>query len=167
MNDRDMDIVARNVIMLLISLVVGDVDIAADCIIHVWYSALLRKSDLDIMQHCIRPFLEEVCHKLKGKGADTLHAKTWTFDQRSLRLVLKKSAWDDLLSFMDIPKDLTADRAYEIRKAVTLAEDRKDYRDRHLLFQSAPHRIALTRFREDGLLLPFGAARDAFRYPNP
>ncbi|KAJ0336226.1 hypothetical protein KNSL1_013354 [Colletotrichum chrysophilum] len=165
-NDCDLNIVARNVIMLLISLVVDDVDIAADCIIHVWYSALLCKSDLD-MQHRIRPVLEEVCHKLKGKGADTLQAKTWTFGQRSLRLVLKRSAWDDLLSFTDTPKGLTANRAHEIRKAVTLAESRKDYRDRHLLLQSPSHQIALTRFREDRLLLPFGAARDAFRHPNP
>ncbi|KAH0425491.1 hypothetical protein CcaCcLH18_10950 [Colletotrichum camelliae] len=167
MNDCDLDIVARNVIMLLVSLVVSNADIAVDCIIHVWYSALLRKSDLDIVQHRIRPLLEDVCHKLKGNGADTLQAKTWTFGQRSLRLVLKKSAWDDVLSSMDIPKDLTVNRAREIRKAVTLAEDRKDYRDRDLLFQSASHRVALTRFREDGLLLPFGAARGAFRYPNP
>ncbi|KAH0421179.1 hypothetical protein CcaCcLH18_13597 [Colletotrichum camelliae] len=166
-NDRDLDIVARNAIMLLIALVVDDVDVAADCIIHVWYSALLRKSDLDILQHRIRPVLEEVCHKLKGKGADTLQAKTWMFGQRSLRLVLKRSAWDDLLFFTDTPKDLTANQAHEFRKAVTLAEGRKDYRDRHLLLQSPSHRIALTRFREDGLLLPFGAARDAFRHPNP
>ncbi|KAK1624557.1 hypothetical protein BDP81DRAFT_437802 [Colletotrichum phormii] len=166
-NDRNLDIVARNVIMLLISLVVDDVDIAADCIIHVWYSALLRKSDLDIMQHRIRPVLEEVCHKLKGKGSDNLQAKNWTFGQRSLRLVLKKSVWDDLLSFTGTPKGLTANRAHEIRKAVTLAEGRKDYRERHLLVQSLSHRIALTRFREDGLLLPFGNARDAFRHPNP
>ncbi|KAK2758931.1 mynd finger family protein [Colletotrichum kahawae] len=107
-NDRDLDIVARNAIMLLIALVVDDVDVAADCIIH-----------------------------------------------------------DDLLFFTDTPKGLTANQAHEIRKAVTLAEGRKDYRDYHLLLQSPSHRIALTRFREDGLLLPFGAARDAFRHPNP
>ncbi|KAI8274115.1 hypothetical protein K4K60_010030 [Colletotrichum sp. SAR11_57] len=47
------------------------------------------------------------------------------------------------------------------------AEGGKDYCDRHLLLQSPSHRIALTRFCEDGLLLPFGAARDAFRHPNP
>ncbi|KAK2737103.1 mynd finger family protein [Colletotrichum kahawae] len=132
-NDRDLNIVAWNVIMLLISLVVDDIDIAADYIIHVWYSALLCKSDLDIMQHRIRPVLEE----------------------------------DDLLSFTDTPKGLTANRAHEIYKAVTLAEGRKDYCDRHLLLQSLSYRIALTRFREDGLLLPFEAARDAFRHPNP
>ncbi|KAH9225123.1 hypothetical protein K456DRAFT_1776129 [Colletotrichum gloeosporioides 23] len=143
MNDRDLNIVARNVIMLLISLVVDDVNIAADCIIHVWYSALLCKSNLNIIQHRIHPVLKEVCYKLKGKGADTLQ--------------------DDLLSFTDTPKGLTSNQAYDIRKAVTLAEGRKDYRDRHLLLQYPSHRIALTRFREDGLLLPFGAAQTQTR----
>ncbi|ODM16214.1 hypothetical protein SI65_08213 [Aspergillus cristatus] len=39
-NDRDFEIVARNIILLLIALVVEKVDEAVDCIIHLWYSAL-------------------------------------------------------------------------------------------------------------------------------
>jgi hypothetical protein len=35
MNDRDLDIVARNSIMLLITLVVDSIDEAVDCMIHV------------------------------------------------------------------------------------------------------------------------------------
>lgn len=167
MNDRDLDIVARNVILLLVALVVDDTDDAIDCIIHVWYSALLRKSDLDILQQRIRPIIEEVCHKLKGKAPNRLMAKTWTFGQRSMRLVLEKSAWDALLTFTENPKGLTVERANEIRKSVTLAADRKDFRDRHLLFQAPFHRVALTRFREDGILLPFGASRNDFHQPNP
>ncbi|KAK6218393.1 hypothetical protein QIS74_06273 [Colletotrichum tabaci] len=49
MNDRDLDIVTRNAILLLIALAVEDFDASADCIIHVWYSTFLRKSDLDIL----------------------------------------------------------------------------------------------------------------------
>lgn len=41
-NDRDLDIVARNAIMLLIALVVDNIDEAVDCMIHIWYSALIR-----------------------------------------------------------------------------------------------------------------------------
>ncbi|KAL2293460.1 hypothetical protein FJTKL_05361 [Diaporthe vaccinii] len=166
-NDRDLDVVARDIILLLIALVIDDIDKAIDCIIHLWYSALVRESDLDIIQKKIRPIVEDVCHKIEGKAADSLQAKTWIFGQRSLRLVLQKSAWDALLTFFDNPDGLTAERANLIRKAVTLAEDRKDYRDRHLLFQAHTHRVALTRFREDGLLLPFGTPRGEFNRPNP
>ena len=49
MNDRDLDIVARNVILLLIVLVVENIDEAVDCIIHICYSALVRKSDMDLL----------------------------------------------------------------------------------------------------------------------
>ncbi|KAL2022832.1 hypothetical protein VTK56DRAFT_4363 [Thermocarpiscus australiensis] len=167
MNDRDLDVVARNAIMLLVILVIGDIDEAVDCIVHVWYSALIRKSDLDILQRRIRPLIESVCEKTKGKAPSSLLAKVWTFGQRSLRLVLEKSSWDRLLSFLDVPAGLTMERAQQIRTAVTLAESRKDYRDRYLLFQSSSHRIAKQRFWEDGLLLPFGSRRNDFQVPNP
>jgi hypothetical protein len=147
--------------------VVDDVDQAVDCIIHIWYSALIRKSDLDILQQQIRPLIESVCEKTKDKTPSSLLAKVWTFGQRSLRLVLEKASWDRLLSFMDVPAGLTVERAQQIRTSVTLAEPRKDYRDRHLLLQSSSRRIAKKRFWEEGLLLPFGAPRSDFQVPNP
>ncbi|WQF89858.1 hypothetical protein CDEST_14872 [Colletotrichum destructivum] len=146
-------------------LLFADFDASADCIIHVWYSAFLRKSDLDILQQRIRPLIEEVCHKLTGKSTDKLLAKTWTYGQRSVRLVLQKSAWDALLAFTDKPKDLTMEQARTLR--TTLAEDRMDFRNRHLWFQTPSHRVAMVRFREDGLLLPFGASQVDFQQPNP
>lgn len=167
MNDLDPDIVARNVIMLLIALTVDDTDEAADCIIRIWYSALIRKSDLDILQQRIRLLIESVCHKIENKTPSSLLGKTWTFGQRSLRLVLEKSSWDNLLSYMDIPAGLTMERANQIRTAVTLAESRKDYRDRNLLLQTTPsRRIAKNRYWADGLLLPFGSLRLDFQEPN-
>lgn len=166
-NDRDLDVVARNVILLLIAFTVDDIEEATDCIIHVWYSALIRQLDLDTLQQKVRPIIEDVCRKTKGKPATALLGKTWTSNQCPFRLVLQKSAWDALLNFLDHPKGLTAERANGIRRTVTLAEDRKDYRDRHLLFQAQLHRVALNRFREDGLLLPFGAPRNDFQHPNP
>ena len=167
MNDCDLDVVGRNAIMFLIALVVDNIDEAADCIIHVWYSALIRKSDLHILQQRIRPLIESVCEKIKGKTPTSLLTKVWQFGQRSLRLVLEKSSWDSLLLLMDIPEGLTAERAHETRRAVTVAELRKDYRDRHLLLQPPSRRIAKNKFREDGLLLPFGSRRNDFQEPNP
>jgi hypothetical protein len=166
-NDRDLDIVARNAIMLFIALVVDNIDEAVDCMIHIWYSALIRKSDLNILQQRIRPLIESVCEKIKSKAPSSRLGKTWIFGQRSLRLVLEKSSWDSLLFSINIPEGLTEERANQIRTAVTLAESRKDYRDRHLLFQSPSRRIAKNRFWGDGLLLPFGSRRYDFREPNP
>ncbi|KAM5479540.1 hypothetical protein McanCB56680_005468 [Microsporum canis] len=166
-NDRDFDIVARNVTLLLIALVVEDVDEAVDHIIHLWYSALVREADVDLLHQRISPLIESICGKIKDKAPKSLLGKTWTFGKCSLRIVLEKSSWDRLLAFIAAPIALTAERAREIRAAITLAESRKDYRDRYMYCLSPAHRIAFNKFREDGLLLPFGSTRQEFRVPNP
>lgn len=158
---------ARNIILLLIALLVADVDEAVDCMIHVWYSALIRKSDLNVLQRDIRPAIEEVCQNVQDKPQDTMMRKTRTSREHSLSLVLTKSSWGKLLPYTVVPYGLTAERANQIRRAVTLAASRKDYRDRNLLMQPPPRRVAKNRFREDGLLLPFGSPRDDFQIPNP
>lgn len=166
-NDNDPAVVARNFITLLIALAVEDTDEATDAIIHTWYSALPRNIDLYILQSKIRPLVEGSHRNTTGKAPETLLGKNWTFGESSLRLVLRKSSWDGLLSFLDVPEGLTAERADEIRREITLAEGRRDYRDRLGLFQSPSGRVARNRFQEDGCLLPFGVSRDEFQHPNP
>ncbi|KAL2833788.1 hypothetical protein BDW59DRAFT_156589 [Aspergillus cavernicola] len=166
-NDRDFDIVARNIILLLIALVVPNSDEAVDCIIHIWYSVLIRESDNDILQHQIRPLIEDVCMKIRDIEPEQILGKTWKFGQRSLSVVLEKSSWNRLLSFMDVPASLNAQQAQETRTVITLAESRTDYRDRYMYCLSSSQRIAFNKFREDGLLLPFGFPRHDFRVPNP
>ncbi|KAF5026431.1 hypothetical protein F66182_1496 [Fusarium sp. NRRL 66182] len=166
-NDRDLDIVVRNVIMLLVALTAEKQDEAIECIIHIWYSAFVRKPHLDMLNQRVRPLIEGVCNKTKDKPANSVLGKTWKFGQRSLRLVLEKSSWDRLLSFLEAPSELTTEKANEIRTAVTLAKSRVDYRDRSFLFLPCSHRVARYRFRQDGLLLPFGASRSEFQHPNP
>ncbi|KAK7937625.1 uncharacterized protein PG986_014493 [Apiospora aurea] len=166
-NDRDLDIVARNLIILLTALVTQDIDETADCIIHIWYSALIRKSDLNFLQGKIRPLFEGVCEKIKDKAAKCLLGKTWTFGARSLRVVLEKASWDKLLAYLEVPAGLTPERACQLRTGITLADSRKDYRNRNLLLHPPPHRIAIYQFRKYGLLLPFGSSRLAFQEPNP
>ena len=153
--------------MLLIALTVEQVNEAVDCIIHIWYSALVRGSDIDILQGRIRPLIEDVCEKIKDKTPGRLLAKTWTFNQCSLRVVLEKSSWTRLLSFVSKPLGLSAEQAHKIRAATTLADSRKDYRDRRMYSLSPLRRIAFNKFRQDGLLLPFGHSRCEFREPNP
>jgi hypothetical protein len=166
-NDRDLDILARNLILLLIAMVVEDVDEAAECMIHVWYSCQIRESDLNILQHRIRPLVEAVCEKIKHKPSSTLLVKTWKFETRALRVIMQKSSWDILLSCFDIPSRLTAERAREIRTAINHAPSRVDYRHRFMCYLSPAHRIAFSRFREDSILLPFGTPRHDFQKPNP
>ncbi|KAK2757688.1 hypothetical protein FQN54_004657 [Arachnomyces sp. PD_36] len=165
-NDRDPDIVVRNVILLLIAFTVENVDKAVDCILHVWYSALVRESDIEILQRHIRPLIEDVCEKIKHKKPGGLFGKTWTFGQCALRVVLEKPSWIRLLSFVK-PVDLSVEQARRVRATTTLSESRKDFRDRYRYCLPPVRRIAFTKFSHDGLLLPFGHPRDEFRKPNP
>lgn len=167
LNDRDLDIVSRNVVMLLIALLVNNIDEAIDCVMHVWYSAFIRKSHLGILQQQVRPLIQSVCEKIKAKMPGNFLGKTWEFGHHSLRLILQKSSWEHVLNSLHVPEGLTTDRANQIRTAVTLAESRKDYRDRSRLFQAPSRRVAKNRFRADGMLLPFGTPRDDFQEPNP
>ena len=96
-NDRDFDIVARNLILLLIALVNEDIDQAADMMLHIWYSPLIRSNDIEFLVTKIRPLLETVVDKIKDKAPGALLGKTWTFGSRSVRTVLTKEAWSLLL----------------------------------------------------------------------
>jgi hypothetical protein len=159
--------VARNLILLLVALVVQNSDEAIDCIIHLWYSALVRESDIDILNNQIRPLIQDVYEKVKNKSPNTILGKTWTFGSRSLRIVLEQTSWTRLLSFFDKPAGLTAKKASKVRAENTLAHSRRDYRDRHMVYLPSSQRIPFHKFRQDGLLLPFGFPRHGFKKPNP
>jgi hypothetical protein len=158
--------VARNIILLLVALVVEKPDEAVNCIIHLWYSALVRQADIDILQDHIRPLVEDICEKVKNKPSDRLLAKTWTFGRCSLRVVLEQSSWNRLLNLFKKPA-ITAEQANNIRIENTLAPSRRDYRDRYMTCISPIQRVSFNKFRQDGLLLPFGFPRQDFKEPNP
>lgn len=158
---------ARNLIFLLVALVVENRDEAIDCIIHLWYSALVRLSDIEILNNQIRPLIQDVCEKVKNKSPKTFLGKTWTFGKRSLRIVLERTSWNRLLSFFDKPVGLTSEKASKLRADNTLAHSRRDYRDRYMTYLTPSHRISFHKFRQDGLLLPFGFPRHDFTEPNP
>ncbi|KAK5133101.1 hypothetical protein LTR08_008211 [Meristemomyces frigidus] len=166
-NDKDFDIVARNAIMLLVLLTVPDTDKAAECVVHIWYSACIRQTDLDILRDQVRPLVEDICKKIVGKKVGTMLGKTWPFANRALRLVLKKELWTLLLDYLEVPKGLTAVLAQRIRVAVTLAPSRKDYYERMLIKYPPAHRVCINKFRELGILVPFGHRVQLFDIPNP
>lgn len=128
-NDKDFDIVARNLIILLIALVVLDKTEAAECMLHVWYSAFIRQKDADILTNQILPLIDDVNNKTASKPSATLLGKTWTFGSHTCRVELPKENWILLRSFLQNPKGFSAEEAQDIRTRVTLAPERRDYRE--------------------------------------
>ncbi|KAH9206685.1 hypothetical protein DL95DRAFT_486583 [Leptodontidium sp. 2 PMI_412] len=165
-NDRDFDIVARNVIILLSSLYF-DPDEATSIMLHIWYSALIPKQMLCSLQDKVLPLFQEVCSKIRDRPVVTLQSKTWSCGARSLRLVLPKALWDRLPSYLEVPDGLSSAQAQGIMIATTLPPERRDYVDRAHYTRPPPWRVCTTRFRTDGILLPFGQPRSEFDTPNP
>ncbi|KAK9443069.1 MYND finger family protein [Metarhizium brunneum] len=165
-NDRDFNIVARNIIMLLLLLMDDDPQRAADHIIHIWYSAFITEELSRTLQGQILKLVEGVCHETTLKQPDDLFPKTFSFTRGRVRLVLTKRSWDALQSILK-PRNLTLQKAQDVRRAVTLAPSRADYRERAFFRQDPSSRFGSFRFRSDGILLPFGLPRKAFSTPNP
>lgn len=166
-NDLDFEVVARNLIIVLIALLVSNETQAVDCMLHIWYSALIRQSDVDVLVNQVRPLVEDVVRKITNKPADTVLGKTWKLKAHTCRAELTKEKWSLLLTYLEAPKGLSAEHAQRTRLAVTLAVQRKDHRERRHYAQRPAHRVCTARFFEDGLLLPFGHDRREFDVPNP
>ena len=178
LNDREFKVVARNAILLLLALTTEDTRTAADTsevlncaesLIHLWYSAFIHLDLISQLHARVKPLIDDVCNRITQKPANAILGKTWTFATGNiLRLVLRKKDWLTLQTYLDIPDGLTKEAAGNIRAATTLALERADYRDRWYFNNQNPFmRIAKQRFREDGLLLPFGHPRVGFNIPNP
>lgn len=81
--------------------------------------------------------------------------------------MLEQKNWLHLGEYLDQASNLSHEDAARIRKAITLAPERTDYRDRWYFKDVwTSMRIAKQRFQEDGLLFPFGYPRKEFDTPN-
>jgi Domain of unknown function (DUF4470) len=165
-NDRDIDVVSRNAILLLTALHF-EPGHAAVMILHLWYSALIPAEILGQLREFILPLIQDMCQKIQGRSSSSLLSKKWTFGARSLRLILTKDDWNKLLSYFEVPEGLSAAEAQNVRSKTTMAPERKDYVDRALYKLPATLRASMMKFREDGVLLPYGAPRQQFDTPNP
>ena len=165
-NDKELDIVARNVILLLTAMCF-DPQPAAEMMIHIWYSALIPQALLASLREKVLPLLEDVRSKIHTKASNILFSKKWEFGSSTLQLVLKRDQWVMLPSYLDVPEGLSASKAQQVRKAATMAAERKDYLDRWLCAQLPELRVSKMNFRTHGILLPFGSSKKPFDTPNP
>lgn len=152
--------------MLLVLLVDDNVETAIDTVIHIWYSSSITASHYVDLKLIIDPLFQDVLDKIKNKASGTVLGKTWTFGNRSLRLELPKESWISVADYLEIPPQLR-DIANKTRTRITLAPELLDFRHRKYAILSPAHRLVADRFRQDGILLPFGFQRNMFHFPNP
>jgi hypothetical protein len=166
-NDHDPQVIARNVIMCILAASVDDADQVSECITHIWYCALIRQADLDLLNAHVLPLIEEVCSDIKDQASTSLHSKTWRVRKCSLCITMSKEAWQLLLSCLTVRPELSIQQAQALRLAVMNGKEDQDIRDRLAVPRSPAHRVSKSKVNEDGIILPFGYSRKAFVIPNP
>lgn len=166
-NDHDPHIVARNIIICILAASVDNAGEASESIIHIWYSAFIRQTVLDLLTAHVLPLVQEVCSKIEDKSSESLHSKTWQIRDCSLRITMNKKAWQLLLSCLTARPGLTLQEAQRLRLAVTNSYKHRDDRGRVAVRQSPAHRVSKQKHNEDGIILPLGHSREGFVIPNP
>lgn len=160
-NDRDIDVVFRAAILLLLAL--SDTSYATlDCIIHLWYSAFLTAEHRATIHRWVRPLISEVVTKIQEKKEDAILAKTFPICGSSIRIMLQKAHWLRMLDMLD------RDLEYQLAKSNRhdIISHRTDHLHRDLFNKRNYERAARWKFRQTGILLPFGADLTDFVVPN-
>lgn len=168
-NDLSPHVVVRNVIITLLALAAPDDARTVECMLHVWYSAFITSQDVDLLREKVHPLVLAVVDSPANAHMPAMAnlAHTWKFGSNTCRLEMEKGAWIFLKFSLSVAHGLSFQDAQHRRSSVTLANERRDYFDRFYNEQSPSARVCMQRYREDGLLLPFGAERSEFKVPNP
>jgi hypothetical protein len=164
-NDIDEAVVARNLMLLLISFNFAP-DVASLMMLHVWYSAFLPKNTIDDIKNKISPILVEFLLS----GATELLEGKWTHNNNNdatLHAKLDRGDWIRVLGYCLGKSGISFGEANALRRSVLFEKSREDYKDRHSFMLPPPWRLAKLRFREYGILVPFSASCEEFNVPNP
>jgi hypothetical protein len=86
---------------------------------------------------------------------------------RSLRLLLTKTMWNKLVRYFEVPTGMSKESALEAMRTAITPESGRDFVDRAMYAKLPYRRVAERRFKESGVLLPFGSLVAEFDTPNP
>lgn len=162
----DGTVVARNLLLLLISLSFAPEE-ASVIMLHLWYSAFLPEDMINIIKKNISTISGHFPNLGPVKGPTELLEGKWTHNNVTLRAKLNKEEWDRVLSYFHGKSTISLGDAKKLRESAVLAPSETDDLHRNLFKLPPPCRVAKMKFREYGILLPFGAPCEKFIVPNP
>ena len=164
MSDRDENVMARNVFILLL-FGMDDVDITLDTAIHLWYSARLQPKHKQVLENHVRPIVADVVGKTSSKQDSILLSNTVPWASGSLKIVLYRPQWQHMLRVLDVT--LGSDTTERNRKDVVLG--RRDHLDREQFrkIRRLHRRVSVAQYKNRGVLLPFSVDDKPFSEPNP
>lgn len=169
--DADMDMVARNVILLLVAYTIEDSVTATDCMIHLWYSSHLHDGHARLLTDRIRPLVAEARRLAEAHGTEeaTMFTRNFVNEDRGVTVTLSAAEWKILLGYFDFAPEDDVDEPCSVmcRDEIVCNETFVDERDMIMLRSPAHRRVAHLKFWKDGILQAFAQDTRHFTVPNP
>lgn len=159
LNDGTSPIACRNLVMLSLLGTIPDEKLAADVVLHLWYSTFIPAEYLVQMATAVAKFLDGPVERLTTSRPVGLHSTiSWCYTPEAMERLMRITTLD--------PSSLSVADAQNEYDRVRQAPSRRDFMDRKYLRLKPSHRVALQEFRRFGIVLPFGAPNSHFNTPN-
>jgi hypothetical protein len=164
--DDNENVVIRNLFTLLIAYKAIDEQKAAMAMVHLNYSFALPPNVWGDITRAILPSLEDFYQSVKHKKPDMKVSNSWKFGKQTIRATMARKHWKRAIEILRPKVPMSFDQAAASRKAVVLSVDNKVHRQLKLWNMPSIFRISDIRFRETGILLPFGHPVSEYTQPN-
>ncbi|KAF9533232.1 hypothetical protein CPB83DRAFT_538125 [Crepidotus variabilis] len=157
-NDYNLPIVCRNIILLLILANVPDEMEAADIALHFWYSVFMPMSYRIRLAMIIEKFFSDFANSGESPVSLGQHCSLSTY------IPIMAQAKDYFAHFFT--SSFSVGDIQDEYSRVRTAPSRCDFRDRMYSGLKPSHRVAFQEYRRFGILLPFGAMNAHMNIPN-
>ncbi|KAL8784828.1 MAG: hypothetical protein Q9213_003732 [Squamulea squamosa] len=163
-NDRDDLLTARTVIFLLIALI-EDSALAAELILHLWYSSRLTPTLMSVLGSKITPEMSRSVEAAEDKNQGDLISQSWSLHSATVSVHLSRTQWYFILKVLQAKHSVAESEPN--RQSITVSKRRSDHRERHYYNLTPSMRLCSHKFRQGGVLLPFGYSDKNFNVVNP
>ncbi|KAF8647213.1 hypothetical protein AX16_006851 [Volvariella volvacea WC 439] len=168
LNDADSLTTNRNLVLLYVLLNPGPtLDELAEATLHLMYSAALTEPIHSYAQRCIRAIYDDGAHP----DGDILFRRSFKTRGRGRLCIMQAASGTkkplEMFTATSQQQDCHFAKSMAERQAVVLNPMEEDDRQRRLVDLSPGHRMAVKKFWEDGIVVPFGLDTRDFVRANP
>jgi hypothetical protein len=156
----------RSLFILLIAFKFEDKERAIEAMVHLSYSFALPADLWEDITSVLLPCVEEFYRSVKHKKPDVKVSNSWKFGSQTIRTTMSRKDWKRIMEILKPSVPMSFDQAAASRQAVVSNPAYKNHRGLKLWNTYPSLRRADIRFRQTGIVLPFGFPVSNYRQPN-
>jgi hypothetical protein len=188
-NELDVDLQIRNLIIILLATLVPDGK-ATELITHLWYSASIPSEMYCLVTEYVLPRVKMVWEECKKAARERKEARSQAKEENKtekkpaessirrmvvesgttrLAIGLEPQHWLQLYIMLDRNNFQSIQLARQKRQNIIFSINPNHKKKRFEFFAALPpwQRVTEERYRQTGVLLPYGASAGHFDLPNP